>query len=95
LEDEPKSTAQIADGKDLPPEKTASSMQSTTSGQPITEEECHVLTITQASNYEEFLVVKVNAWGNRQNRVIGIDQSKLYNYDQEVHSNSKEGITLR
>lgn len=39
---------------------------------------------TQASMYEEFEVIKINSRGVEQPRIIGIDQTKIYNYDPEV-----------
>lgn len=47
-----------------------------TMGIPISE--------TQASMYEEFEVIKINSRGVEQPRIIGIDQTKIYNYDPEV-----------
>jgi hypothetical protein len=49
------------------------------------------LSLTQASMYEEFSVIKINDRGNRQNRILGIDQNKLYNFEKEVGKNGKEG----
>ena len=33
----------------------------------------------QASKYEEFILIKINDKGKRQDRMLGIDQSKIYN----------------
>ena len=41
--------------------------------------------------YEEFSVIKINDRGNRQNRILGIDQNKLYNFEKEIGKNGKEG----
>ena len=42
--------------------------------------------INQASMYEEFPVVKINRWGAKQMRILGIDQIKIYNYESEFRS---------
>lgn len=46
--------------------------------------------MAQASMYEEFPVVKINKRGVRQNRILGIDQIKIYNYDVEIRKEDKE-----
>jgi hypothetical protein len=50
------------------------------------------MTLTSASNYEVFEVVKVNTWGIRQSRVLGIDQTKIYNYDKETHKDGESNL---
>jgi hypothetical protein len=36
--------------------------------------------INEASRYEEFAVTKISSLGIAIERILGIDQSKLYNY---------------
>ena len=36
--------------------------------------------INEASKYEEYEVIKINKLGIAQERVLGIDQMRLYNY---------------
>lgn len=40
--------------------------------------------ITEASKYEEFEVIKLSPFGMDQERVLGIDQFKIYNYEKSV-----------
>ena len=46
--------------------------------------------MAQASMYEEFPVVKINKRGVRQDRILGIDQIKIYNYAAEIRKEEKE-----
>lgn len=39
----------------------------------------HKITKAQACAYQEFIVIKTNKRGKRQNRVLGVDQLRLYN----------------
>lgn len=40
--------------------------------------------------YQEFPVTKINRRGARQERILGIDQIKIYNYDLELRKDDKE-----
>ena len=46
--------------------------------------------IVQASMYEEFEVIKINSRGMKQERILGIDQMKIYNYDLDFRKEKKE-----
>ena len=46
--------------------------------------------LTEASQYEEFSVIKVNSKGFEQDRIIGIDQNKIYNYDKSYHQEKRQ-----
>lgn len=46
--------------------------------------------LSEASQYEEFTVIKVNNMGIEQERIIGIDQNKVYNYDKQVREEKKQ-----
>ena len=50
--------------------------------------------LQEASEYQEFSVVKVNSMGFQQERVLGIDQNKIYNYDPEVRAHRKRASFL-
>jgi hypothetical protein len=45
--------------------------------------------LNEASKYEEFAVIKVNSMGFEQERILGIDQTKIYNYDKNVREEKK------
>ena len=46
--------------------------------------------INEASQYEEFEVIKINPMGFDQERILGIDQTKIYNYDKSYRYQKRE-----
>ncbi|CAG9329334.1 unnamed protein product [Blepharisma stoltei] len=44
---------------------------------------------SQACAYKEYIVIKVNKWGRKQKRILGIDQLRLYNMTE---SQAKQAI---
>ena len=46
--------------------------------------------LSEASSYEEFTVIKVNSMGFEQERILGIDQTKIYNYDKSYRREKRE-----
>ena len=46
--------------------------------------------LAEASRYEEFEVRKVNSRGVQQERILGVDQTKIYNYDKQHREEKKE-----
>jgi hypothetical protein len=46
--------------------------------------------LTEASYYEEFPVIKINTMGFEQERILGIDQTKMYNYDKSYRQEKRQ-----
>lgn len=50
--------------------------------------------ISEASRYEEFDVTKINRRGVYQPRVLGIDQTKIYNYEETMRKEKRESSSF-
>jgi len=46
--------------------------------------------LSEASQYEEFPVIKINSMGFEQERILGIDQTKVYNYDKSYRQEKRQ-----
>lgn len=46
--------------------------------------------LSEASQYEEFSVIKINSMGFEQERILGVDQTKIYNYDKSFRQEKRQ-----
>ena len=55
----------------------------------------YLFTEQTASMYVEYSVAKVNRWGKRQERVLGVDREKIYNLLPRLQIDGDDGLGLR
>ena len=55
----------------------------------------YLFTEQTASMYVEYSVAKVNMWGKRQERVLGVDREKIYNLLPRLQIDGDDGLGLR